>query len=128
MNNLKKIFTKILKKIIDHLMVVVLILSLTLVTFVGIFLYKNFYITIISAKRIIVLQQEVSPASLKQDLVNKIVQKSKEKQNIKPLNWQKLEKVFIIPTNQNDNSATNAALTPPIKTPESVRSSAQIAN
>ncbi len=128
MNNIQKIFKKISKTIIDHLMVVVLILSLTLITFVGIFLYKNFYITIISAKRIIVLQQEVSPASLKQELVNEIVKKNKEKQSIEPINWEKLKDIFILPANKGDDSTANAAVSQPIKTPESVQSSAQVVN
>ena len=41
---------KISRQLTEHLTVLVIIISVALISFVGIFLYKNFYMTIISAK------------------------------------------------------------------------------
>jgi len=58
--------------ILTHLTPVSIGLSIILILGIGIFLYKNFYLTIISAKEIIILQKDISVGSLRIDLLETI--------------------------------------------------------
>lgn len=69
--------------VLKHLTVTSITLSLLLIVSIGIFLYKNFYLTIISAKEIIILQKDISLGSLKIDLLEKAENNYQDKLDLK---------------------------------------------
>ncbi len=95
---------KISRQLTEHLTVLVIIISVALISFVGIFLYKNFYMTIISAKKIIILQQEVAPGVIKNALLENIKTNYNNKQALERMDWEKIEKIFITPMGEKNVS------------------------
>ncbi len=107
---------KIFHQITEHLTILVAVIAVVLITFVGIFLYQNFYMTIISAKKIIILQQEVAPGVIKNSLLDEIKTNYQNKQTLEKENWQTIEKIFATPNaQQEENNITQKSAVAEIK-------------
>ncbi len=95
---------KISQWLTEHLTILAIAIAVTLIAFVGIFLYKNFYMTIISAKKIIILQQEVAPGVIKNALLDDIKANYNNKQTLERVDWIKVERIFRSPNIQKNLS------------------------
>ncbi len=103
--NIKKTLQNTNKFLLKHLKLLTIFFSFLIVLGIGIFLYFNFYQTIISAKQIIVLQSDIAPATINIKLLDQVEAKYQEK--IKPTNykWERFTNIFA--TNQTNSSPNN---------------------
>lgn len=99
---------------IKHIKSSSILISIILVGSIGIFLYFNFYQTMISAKKIIILQADVSPAKIKINLLEKIKDKYQKKLEIKEYNWDKYQNVFktVKKTSNSSTKESDSVLEP----------------
>jgi len=108
--NLKQItninYHEIKDKIISHLKLIVIILSVLIVIGFGLFLYRDFYLTIISARKIVILENEVSAITINTNKINSIEQKYNKKQSLILRDWSGLNNSFY----KGKNPATSAPI------------------
>ena len=111
-----KIIVKKLKVIpaflIRHIKSSSIFISIILVGLIGLFLYFNFYQTIISAKKIIVLQADVSPAIIKIHYLEKIQTKYLEKLEVKEYDWNEYQSAFKTIKKTSGSNSDNTRPTP----------------
>ncbi len=107
-NKLKTIFSFFIK----HIKSSSILISVILVVLIGFFLYFNFYQTIISAKKIIVLQADVSPALIKIHFLEKIQTKYLEKLEVEEYNWDKYQSIFKTIKKTSESTSKDNKLKP----------------
>jgi hypothetical protein len=91
---IKQILHKLNHYILNHLKTYTIIFSVLLVIIIGIFLYYNFYQTIISTKEIIILQEDIAPATINIELLNKVEKTFQSKQVKTNFDWKQYNKIF----------------------------------
>ncbi len=99
-------FRDILDIIISKLRIIVVVLSILVITGFGFFLYRDFYLTIISAREIVVLQNEVASTAINADELESATQKHKQKQSLPIRDWSNLQNIFN-KTTDNTTKFTN---------------------
>ncbi len=87
-------FRDILDIIISKLRIIVVILSILVITGFGFFLYRDFYLTIISAREIVILQNEVAATAINSDELESATQKHKQKQSLPIRDWSDFQNIF----------------------------------
>lgn len=73
------------KKISNWLTIVTIFLTLVILIFISIFLYKNFYQSITQSKEILILKEKVSPYSVNMQKFNLIIERLTKKTEPKKL-------------------------------------------
>lgn len=111
--DLKQSLQKINHYFINHLKIYTIIFSFFLVIGIGIFLYFNFYQTIISAKEIIILQADIAPATINLELLKKVEDSYQKKLVNSNFDWKQFDKIFLPIHNELlDNSFTEKDIKP----------------
>ncbi len=82
---------------------IILVAFIIVLTFLGWFLYKDFYQTITQSQQIIVLRSEVSPYTIDVEKFNKALQSLEQKvdKNSQQVNWPAIKNPFGINTGSN---------------------------
>ena len=115
-NKMKKIslpkidFHDFIDKIITHIKIIISVLFILIITGFGFFLYRDFYLTIISAQEIVILESEIGSTTIKTDLLESLEQKQKQKQSLIQRDWSKFKNIFYKSDNDivGSNDADNA--------------------
>ncbi len=105
LSKIKKInFRQILSRLLNHIQLIAVTMSLVLIVGFGLFLYRDFYLTIIFAREIVLLESEVSEITINKDFLNSIEQRHKQKQSLIIRDWSGFNNVFYRSTTpRNDN-------------------------
>jgi len=99
-------FKKFKNTLLNHIKTLTILFSILIVTGVGLFLYYNFYQTIISAKQIIILQSDIAPSTVDIRLLEQVENKFKIKTQPKNINWDNFKNIFsgnLTVTNNQDS-------------------------
>jgi uncharacterized membrane protein len=80
LKNIKKSTQMSVKKMFFMYYVLMILLSLVIITYVSVFLYKNFYQTITQSEEIILLKKEVSAEDIDMNKFDKMILSIEEKQ------------------------------------------------
>jgi len=111
LNKIKNInFREILDGAIAHLKLIATITATISVIGFGLFLYQDFYLTIISAQKIIILENKVSDTVINEMVLNSIGQKHDQKKSIPLRDWSKFNQIFsetASPTGDNKLNDSN---------------------
>lgn len=103
--DLKLFLQKLNRYFINHLKIYTIFFSFFLVIGIGIFLYFNFYQTIISAKEIIILQADIAPAAINLELLKKVEDSYQKKLIDSNFNWEQFDKLFLPTRNESLNNS-----------------------
>jgi hypothetical protein len=103
--DLKQFLQKLNHYFINHLKIYTVIFSFFLVIGIGVFLYFNFYQTIISAKEIIILQADIAPAAINLELLKKVEDSYQKKLINSNFNWEQFDKLFLPIRNESINNS-----------------------
>lgn len=103
--DLKLFLQKLNRYFINHLKIYTIIFSFFLVVGIGVFLYFNFYQTIISAKEIIILQADIAPAAINLELLKKVEDSYQKKLIDSNFNWEQFDKLFLPTRNESLNNS-----------------------
>jgi len=103
--NLKKFLQQLNHYFINHLKIYTIIFSFFLVIGIGVFLYFNFYQTIISAKEIIILQTDIAPAAINLKLLKKVEDSYQKKLINFNFDWEQFDKLFLPIRNESANNS-----------------------
>jgi len=103
--NLKKFLQQLNHYFINHLKIYTIIFSFFLVIGIGVFLYFNFYQTIISAKEIIILQADIAPAAINLKLLKKVEDSYQKKLINFNFDWEQFDKLFLPIRNESANNS-----------------------
>lgn len=93
--DIKQSLHKLNHYFINHLKIYTVIFSFFLVVGIGVFLYFNFYQTIISAKEIIILQADIAPAAINLELLKKVEDSYQKKLVNANFDWKQFDKLFL---------------------------------
>lgn len=106
-------FHKILDFVLRKLKAIGYCTAFLLVFGFGIFLYRNFYLTIINAQQVSILERDTSAEVVNQELLQKVVEEYKNKSTIEPRNWSNYKSLFVA-----GNSVVNAPILNPDENPD----------
>lgn len=125
MNKFASKIKKLLRLLLKYLKLLSVFIAIALIASIGYFLYKNLYLTIISAKEIIVLQKDISLGRIRMDILETVENNLQNKLAIPEIGESTEKQIFEtndtvneinINTNSNNEELNDDEFTPDPKT------------